>query len=277
MRFGLETEATGYDSCLETNPLNYWERLNCIKVALNGTLLAQSVEAIVPLPRPSVNLEKANRFLPPKPRHFILCERWGDEVEKWKAETYKQNGESVFMVMSRELPPHAQLAESAIIRSLAALGGAWELLVPEATANYLKTIDFESRISAGLEKSEARRIVAQYYSSHHLGRFAAELFGELDVIDSIPLRTSHEIVRRRLSYQKILESLRTPVKEIEEEVTVFLEGKDCTVLQELIAEMMRLGKLRTIPQVLQGPAGLYEATMTLQTRNLLLSELAERK
>src|SRR5438034_5139630 len=162
------------------NPLNFWERLTCIRLSIEETPLAKRVEAIVPLPRPSVNLERSNQFIPPKPRRFALCERWGDEVEKWKAESYKRNGEDVYFVFSNALSPYARIAEGNVIRSLMVLGSStWELLVPEPTVNYLKQIGLQSRLAAGLEKSEARKIVQQFYANHPLGNFATEILEEL--------------------------------------------------------------------------------------------------
>jgi hypothetical protein len=129
------------------NVLTYWERLTLVSIVLEQRELANQIEAIVPSPRPSVNLDRANRFLPPQPRTMVLCVRWGDEVEEWKAEKYRQNGEQVHIIPADELGPVSRLASGAKIRELVIKGRqSWRLLVPEETLPLLDEFEFERRV-----------------------------------------------------------------------------------------------------------------------------------
>jgi len=256
------------------NPLNYWERVTSVRLAIaDNPLLVRRIEAIVPLPRPSVNLERANQFLPSKPRCFILCEKWGDEVERWKHDSYKKNGETVKMFLGSELPREAQYAEGLVIRSLIALDApSWQTLVPKATIEYLKQINLRARILENFDVDEAKRTLLRFRSMHISDQFVTNLLSDVDdELDETLDRSTPS--QNAAIHKQILQKLASPTKVHEGEVTILLENAERERLDEIVAVMVRLGKIKTVPQFFSMPGGLHQAVITSATKSALISEL----
>lgn len=256
----------------KSNPLNYWERLACIKAAVRGRPCEQRIEAIVPLPRPSINLKRADRYLPPKPRTFVLCHRWGDEVETWKAEKHRQNDESVLAIMGSELSPITQLARGEVIRAMIALGNpAWKLLIPSATVKYLEGLEFSARIATSISRNDAAKTMAEFYKNDVLGELAAELFGDLYDIE----KEDRELDLRNLVWRKLSQRLRSPIAEDDNEITVLLESEERVELERVTADMVRTSRLRVTPHFISVAGDLHQAVLAIESRDAILSVISD--
>lgn len=158
------------------NPFSYWERVRLIAESLKDLSDDLSELTIVPLPRPSVNIERANNYLPLQPRCFVLCRRWGDEVEEWKSAQYKKNGDQVAFVNTSELPELTQLTSATLIRSLIRLGNPhWQDLVADSARNAFQELGIVTRLFRMTSEEEARTFVRELLENHPLSDTARRL------------------------------------------------------------------------------------------------------
>lgn len=161
----------------DKNPLNYWERRELLRLGLGDFNISNAVRAIVPLPRPSVNNEKADRFLPEGKKNFILVDRWQDEIEQYKERTYKKHGYGIVKIDERELPKIAQLAGGTLIRNLAAIDDPrWGILVPELEVEYLSRIDFGPRVKELIDAGSAESELEDFFERSHFSDTAQQVF-----------------------------------------------------------------------------------------------------
>lgn len=166
----------------DKNPLTYWERYSSINEWLGETRYVSKITGVVPLPRPSINLIRANCFLPPKPRLFVLCKRWMDEVEDWKAAKYLENGEEIVFVPVEDLDPISQLASGDLIRSLVALNNrGWEGLVPSSVTSYLKQQNLVQKLGRSLDPNVAKNYVLELLENEKFGGLIGELFEDFSL------------------------------------------------------------------------------------------------
>lgn len=157
------------------NPLNFWERQKLIWLALADSEFKQKVEAVVPIARPSVNMGRANQFLPPQPRRFVLSQKWNDEVEAWKANRYQKLGDDTLVISYRDLPPLSTLGEGSVIRAMIqARLPNWGVLIPEKSLQYLCDLGFEERV---LEEpvDDPAEFVREFIQNHPNRELAAQL------------------------------------------------------------------------------------------------------
>jgi hypothetical protein len=265
------------------NPLNYWERVRSIRLSINGTGLEKRVEAIVPLPRPSVNLERANRFLPPKPRALVLCEKWGDEVERWKLEAYKRNRETTCVFAGSDLPPGVQMAEGPFIRSLMFLRNrAWEKLVPKPSVRYLRQLDIGARLVGMVDADEARDAVVRFCAMHSTVPFAREVLNSLDsesdeeAADLLaPVTDGQSSVASAIARRLVDKLSAAPANQ--GEVSVQLEHDERVYLDGIVTALLRAGALTVVPNVSALTNDLFSAKMTGKTCAALLLELRQRE
>lgn len=158
----------------DKNPLSYWERLEIIQKSLAE--YGSRVTAIVPLPRPSVNLHRANNYIPPKPRTFVLCQKWGDEVEQWKENVYRENGEQLQFVNFDQLNPLAQLASGELIRGLMRVENpAWRLFIVPSAANLFENKALWRKMTAQLTVEKANAYLTGFFTNERLGSLLQRL------------------------------------------------------------------------------------------------------
>lgn len=161
----------------DKNPLTYWERLKLFRLALADENMEDAVEAIIPLPRPSINHEKANRFLPHGQVNFILVNRWKDEIEEFKERAYRDNGYGIVKVEQNELPTLSQIASGTLIRNLVTIDDSrWGILVPNSEIEYLLDIDFPTRVKEYIDGDTAQKSVQNFFENDPLGENAREVF-----------------------------------------------------------------------------------------------------
>lgn len=160
----------------EKNPLSYWERYNLIYLSLKEFNLLDKVEAIVPLPRPSINLARAENYLSPKPRKFVLCKKWNDEVEIWKAEKYIQNGEEVLWVPFDAFSPLTKLANGELIRSLMTLGNlGWKTFFPTSAKAFIEDNNLVQKIIVNNTDIQAKEYILTALKNEVLSNYLIEI------------------------------------------------------------------------------------------------------
>lgn len=168
----------------ELNPLNYWERYHLFKTGLQSSLITADVDAIVPLPRPSVNQKKAERFLPDGPKIFAISKPSDSDFESWKERKYQEHGYEILNVNRDEFSGIVQLASGTLIRNLAAIeNSTWQAFVPDNTIPYLRDINFEARVSEFVTEEQALDKVKSFTNEHPKQETAAELLSK-DIIFS---------------------------------------------------------------------------------------------
>jgi hypothetical protein len=177
----------------DKNPLSYWERLEIIQQSLAQH--SSRIIGVVPLPRPSVNFQRANNYLPPKPRIFVLCQKWGDEVEQWKGEAYRGHGEQLHFVDFGHLSPIAQLASGELIRSLMRLENpAWRLFVAPSAAKLLENKALWRKMTAQLTVEKANAYLAGFFSNERLGSLLHQLVEPQDEAKSRMQRLTQPVL-----------------------------------------------------------------------------------
>ncbi len=259
---------------IKDNPLNFWERLTSIKLAIKGTELESRVEAIVPLPRPSVNLERANQYIPPRPRFFVLCDKWGDEVEKWKKDSYEKQGEMVVEITGKSLEPYTQIAEASVVRSLIAVGNPkWDRLVPEQEVDYLISIKIRERVAALVDKQKALDELNKFYSNHPLGHFAAELFADEEFSTTFSSGDDSKISSRPARVKSLEHKLAKPFRQDEDETILLLDERERQEISKLCDRLFAEGQLKTMPQYLPTGANMIQTTLTNETYLILKKQM----
>src|SRR5580700_356075 len=147
----------------QDNPMTFWERFCQIKQSISHTEIDARVTAIVPEPRPSVNLQRANAFLPSRPRIFVLCARWGDEIEIYKSDRYRKLGEICWQVPDEDLGTDLSYLDGALVRNLMVLGNPiWKELVPAQSIPYLEEIHLVDRLRREVDVPTATVAVDNY-------------------------------------------------------------------------------------------------------------------
>ena len=257
------------------NPLNYWERLACIQKCVGCGPLGQRVEAVVPLPRPSVNLARASRFLPPKPRIFALCPLPGDEVESWKGDAYRGQGESVHHINISALPAFTALASGRVLRALIAVGNpAWELLVPETIVPHLHSIGFPSRVAASMTEENGSKVLREFCETHPAGKLAAELFGLSEEVNASDLRATIDTARTRIRRERLRAALQNPTRDTGDEIACLVDPPEREELETLLSRLLRTRERITVPAFREVVSGLIEVVLAKPARDRIVAELA---
>lgn len=187
----------------DKNPLNYWERYNIIKLSLEEFHLLDKIQGIVPLPRPSINLERAENYLPPKPRKFVLCKKWNDEIENWKAQKYIQNGEEVLWIPFEKFNPLVQLASGELIRSLMTLQNpGWKVFFPKKVKTFIEESGIYRKIIANQSDFQAKEYVLDAIKNTTLSKYLVEIISTFSVnfTKSNSLLTNDSSLEKGLSY-----------------------------------------------------------------------------
>ena len=134
----------------------------------------------------------------------------------------------------------------------------------------------QSRIATHLVKSEAKKIIQQFCANHPLGNFATEILEEVSGFEVEMTEHDSALVQRRLVYRNVYQKFQTPFKDIEGEITVLLENGERVEMESVVANLVRLGKIKITPQFLPVSGGLHQAVMTSETKSSLLAELKKK-
>ncbi len=163
----------------DANPLTYWERHFLISRCIRELHFSEHVEAVVPLPRPSINISRANNYLPQGPRIFVLCQKWNDEVEWWKAQKYKDNMEEILFVPFENLNPLAQLASGELIRSLMKVNNSgWKFLLSSSVSSFIEKNGLIAKMTSNLSSEKANDFISKTLQIEKYGELLLELFEE---------------------------------------------------------------------------------------------------
>jgi cytidyltransferase-like protein len=261
------------------NVLNYWERFTCIRLTMQeDAKLRRSVEAIVPLPRPSVNLGRAKQFIPPKPRAFILFQKRGDEVEEYKRKTYIQLGEQVHVIKDSDVPGDVTLVDGTLIRCLIALGvSAWKAIVPEPTIDYLERIGFPQRVTESLNATEAMTIIASGWEHGLKGsQLGKEILEQIEAKRGRRHGAEAETSHRTSTAQAVAKLLGGVPVDSAGEVRCMINEECRQCLVEVVATLLSANGKLVVPQYYSVVAGRFEVVMNSDARALILAELGRR-
>lgn len=172
-----------FNSCY--NPLSYWERYKSIQRVISAEHWEDVIEGIVPMPRPSVNMERANNYLPPKEnRSICLPLILKSELERTKEFGLKRQNETIFEIPAYQFSKSEdKIISPELIACLIALHyREWDAFVPEAIRDYLKSseVNIEKRIRRELYYDDAERELMEIYEQmpSELKIVMKEKFGE---------------------------------------------------------------------------------------------------
>lgn len=147
----------------EFNPLTYWERYEIISDFIKRQELTDKISAIVPLPRPSINMKKAVNYLPEN-RVMLLSIVQDSEQEENKELGMKNQGETV-----KKIPAHTFGKENTIISPelifclMAIENDGWKELVSYDVYTYLESINIKKRVFDKLDSKHARNTIEKIY------------------------------------------------------------------------------------------------------------------
>ena len=160
------------------NPFSYWERYQFIHRSVSAAGLSEGIAAIVPLPRPSINLAAAENYLPEK-KTWILCERWHDELEPWKRDKYRSQGQAVEMINIENIDPIAQLITAELIRHLLRVeSNIWEGLVPPPVREFLSKKIVQDRIIKSVPRSDSIQYLRQFLNDPRVSKCLGGVIGQ---------------------------------------------------------------------------------------------------
>jgi len=249
------------------NPLSYWERFHGISSSINATPELEGKVTVTPMPRPSVNLLRADNYLPPKPRVFVVFERRGDVIAKWKYEQYNNLDEESMLFDYRELTKNAQLSEGAIIRDLIGLGSSfWEKFVPKENALFLKRINVRNKILLeGFDEETAKRNIL---------KFAKENDFSISLSDNQML--NDDFILQKQIDNEIINWLKNPFSQSQNELVVILEKKIASRLENVSGSLFKSGTIKTLPRLKEIPGNLYQAEITIEVKNKLIEHFESK-
>ena len=147
----------------DKNPLTYWERYVLISEAIIHRKLTSRVRGIVPMPRPSINIDQAKRFAPVDNCRFVFTSRFGDELEEAKLELTKSSGGVPFIVEECELSEEVRPISSTLIRDLMATGDdEWKKLVPKETEPLYSQMNLIQKFTSGVSHNDAKNRIIRW-------------------------------------------------------------------------------------------------------------------
>ena len=251
------------------NPLNFWERREAISLSLKDSEFEDRVHAIVPIPRPSVNLKRANQFLPPKPRRFVLAQKWNDEVEEWKTERYHANGDTTLTIAQAELPRLASLGDGNLIRSMIHTAiGDWKALVPENSVPYLESVEFEDRVRSRTEKKSAD-FIRDFLRHHPYKDLASQILDQAAVVAPFDQSDAH---RKR---NELIQFLLHPRKDLGSTRIVLLPNDLASRVEKLSTSLFIRGRIEDRVSVKRVDADTQQIELSDNTCRVILRELRE--
>ena len=149
---------------IEYNPLSFWERYELIQKFINIYKLKSKISAIVPLPRPSVNMERARNYLP-SDRIMCLTVINNDISEENKKIGMEQYGEIIKIIPSYTFDKELTIISPELIFSLIALDSEnWHFSVSDYVRNYFRTNNIKSKVCLNLSKKAARSLIFRIYN-----------------------------------------------------------------------------------------------------------------
>jgi len=215
----------------EFNPLSFWERKKTIRFAQDGGELEANIDAIVPVSRPSINLQRAESFLPPKPRTFYFCQKWNDEAESWKIDRYRKIGEVADKVDQLELAPHTRMIEGQLIRALVSVSNeSWRRLVPKRSLEFLDNCGFSETVKGSYSAERAERFLKSLFEASN----RRELF-----IQSLNISTSSDMSELELEnrlperQRKLIFSLENPRSSRDGILTIMEKSENAKKIERL--------------------------------------------
>ena len=156
---------TRFKSCF--NPLTYWERYQSIEMLIRVKGCAHMIGGIVPMPRPSVNMDRANNYLPAKSdRRMCVPIILRSELEETKVEGLKNQNEEVFEIPAHEFAAENRIISPELIACLIALNYEdWDKFVPVAIRKFIKSdVNIERRIRDSFNYYYAQKELRSIYN-----------------------------------------------------------------------------------------------------------------
>ncbi len=151
---------------IQFNPLTYWQRYQSIKLIIKSLNCENRVSGIVPMPRPSVNMNSAYNFLPPRSeRKICIPVIFNDALEDTKVEGVKNQGEDYQIIPANEFDPQYRIISPELITCLIALGYKhWEQFVPPVIRSYIKSVGIVKSVTSVLSYADAEEEINKIYS-----------------------------------------------------------------------------------------------------------------
>lgn len=151
---------------IEFNPLNYWQRYVTINYIIDVLNCREQIAGIVPLSRPSVNMEGAYNYLPDKNERKICVPRiLNDELEETKIEGLINQGESYLEIPAYDFDAKTRIISPELITCLIALRcEKWIDFVPDCIRDYLRnTVKIEMIIRNNFQYDAAEDELNKIY------------------------------------------------------------------------------------------------------------------
>lgn len=147
---------------LEYNPLSYWERFEIINDFIERKKLHNKIFSIIPLPRLSVNMEKANNYLPSE-RVVTLSIVHNSEEEENKKIGLKNQKAEIKIIPAYEFEKNLTIISPELIFCLMAIDAdEWK----EFVSNNVKIYLIENNISArakDMKRKDALKKLTEIY------------------------------------------------------------------------------------------------------------------
>lgn len=245
----------------DINPFTFWERLEIIKLSIANTGLEKAVKAILPMPRPSVNIDRANQLIPPKPRKFVVCPKWNDEIEEWKLEKYRDLGEETVSINHDDIPKPHRFIEGSLIRSLVMTSNkAWENLVSENALPYLQLIGFEARIRGVGDVEKAHNYLSKARN------------GEAAVLFSKDGENADETENPEMLAVSLLLTQYKTSKTDDREVICQMDREPAMLIISMIDNLYEAGEVGTRANLIEGNGRIVQLEMKKNVMHKLRNE-----
>lgn len=186
----------------EFNPLNYWERYKIVSDFVNSGILKDSIAGILPLPRPSTNMERARNYLPID-RVMCLPIVQENDIEESKELGLQQQGEKIFKIPSYSFSKKLTIISPELIFCLIAIGdNSWQDLVSSNIKDYLLSLDIENRVLINLNRKVALETLRKIYKRTANADEKYILYNILKIhLNGISVPTPEHIVSKEKEYK----------------------------------------------------------------------------
>lgn len=191
---------------LEFNPLTYWERFKIVSEFVERNDLKDKICAIIPLPRPSVDMKKAANYLPTERTMCLTIVHDDDEEENKKIGMEKQ-GEKIKTIPAYSFNKTLTVISPEFIFSLMAIQNEyWKEMISNNVCEYLETINIKNRVIANLYSEQANEKIKKIF------RRAAD-YDEKMIIYNI-IKCSFTDLSKPMSIQSVGYDSKEPLRQL---------------------------------------------------------------
>ncbi len=137
------------------NPLSYWERYNIVRQFIDRANLSDKIVAIVPLLRPSLNMDFNSNYLSEKSERIMcVCKIYENVEYEQKYDGLVSQGENVYVIKTNCQWLEKIFSPELFFGLMGSNDDRWELFIDNEVKEYLNNIKISRRVLKAFEEDE---------------------------------------------------------------------------------------------------------------------------